>query len=90
MKVNVTDQEWRLLDTAVLRGALEGFVVSTALAVPASFLLHKRSAWYRALPLSLRVAGVVMLVAPATSIQAERRSLAFDRSQWCVAPFCCV
>lgn len=82
MKVNVSDEEWRLLDSAVLRGALEGASASAALAIPSFYYLHRKSAWYRSLPLPLRVAGVVMVVAPFTSIQAERRSLEFERRQW--------
>lgn len=84
MKVDVSDDEWRLLDSAVLRGALEGALASTALAVPSFYYLYRKSPWYRSLPLPLRVAGVVMIVAPVTSIQAERRSLAFERKRWCV------
>ncbi|KAF8554497.1 hypothetical protein OG21DRAFT_1484609 [Imleria badia] len=82
MKVNVSAEEWQLLDSVVLRGALEGAVASAALAVPGFYYLHRKSAWYRSLPLPLRVAGVVMVVAPFTSIQAERRSLEFERNRW--------
>ena len=82
MKVNITNEEWQHLDSAIVRGACEGLLVSSALAIPGFYLLHRRSAWYRSLPLPLRVAGVVMVVAPFTSIQAERRSIEFDRKQW--------
>ncbi|KAG6373065.1 hypothetical protein JVT61DRAFT_1832 [Boletus reticuloceps] len=82
MKVNVTEQDWNHLDAAVWRGALEGALTSAAIAVPSFYYLHRRSAWYRSLPFSLRVAGVVMVVAPWTSIQAERRSLEFERARW--------
>lgn len=88
MKVNVSDEEWKLLDSVVLRGALEGAVASAAVAVPSFYYLHRKSAWYRSLPLPLRVAGVVMVVAPFTSIQAERRSLEFERKRWCVCVPC--
>lgn len=86
MKVNVSHDEWQGVDAAILRGALEGALTSAAVAIPGFYLLHRRSAWYRTLPLPLRVAGVVMVVAPFTSIQAERRSLAFERQQWYVCP----
>ena len=84
MKVNVSEEEWQLVNSVILRGALEGAVVSAAVAIPGFYYLHRRSAWYRSLPLPLRVAGVVMVVAPLTSIQAERRSLEFERKRWCV------
>jgi hypothetical protein len=82
MKVNVSDEEWRLVESVMFRGALEGAVASAAVAIPGFYYLHRKSAWYRSLPLPLRVAGVVMVVAPLTSIQAERRSLEFERRQW--------
>jgi len=82
MKVDVTEQDWKHLDAVVWRGALEGALTSAAVAIPSFYYLHRRSAWYRSLPFSLRVAGVVMVVAPMTSIQAERRSLAFERARW--------
>lgn len=87
MKVDISQEEWRRLDSAVLRGALEGAVASASVALPGFYYLHRRSAWYRSLPLPLRVAGVVMVVAPFTSIQAERRSLEFERNRWCA---CCL
>lgn len=86
MKVNVSDEEWQVFDSVVLRGALEGAAASAAVALPSFYYLYRRSAWYRSLPLPLRVAGVVMVVAPITSIQAERRSLEFERKQWCALP----
>lgn len=84
MKVNVSDEEWNNLHSAILRGTLEGAAASAAVAIPSFYYLHRKSAWYRSLPLPLRVAGVVLIVVPFTSIQAERRSLEFDRKQWCV------
>ncbi|KAH0828672.1 hypothetical protein J3R83DRAFT_3039 [Lanmaoa asiatica] len=82
MKVNVSAEEWKLLDSALLRGTLEGAVASAAVAIPGFYYLHRRSAWYRSLPFPLRVAGAVMVVVPVTSIQAERRSLEFERKRW--------
>lgn len=84
MKVNVSEEEWKLFESVIFRGALEGAVASAAVSIPGFYYLHRKSAWYRSLPLPLRVAGVVMVVAPLTSIQAERRSLEFERKQWCV------
>ncbi|KIJ62253.1 hypothetical protein HYDPIDRAFT_114736 [Hydnomerulius pinastri MD-312] len=81
MKI-VTQEEVQAHNSATIRGATEGFLGSAAFAVPASFVLHRRWAYYRSLPLPLKVAGVVMLIAPAVSIQAERRGLEFDKASW--------
>ncbi|KAF7335361.1 HIG1 domain-containing protein [Mycena sanguinolenta] len=43
---------------------------------------HRRWAYYRSLPPSLKVLGVLIVAAPALSIQAERRGLEYDKSQW--------
>ncbi|KAG6840644.1 hypothetical protein C0991_005367 [Blastosporella zonata] len=64
------------------RGAIEGGVGSGLVALGGSYYLHRRLAGYRALPLSLKALGVVIVVAPCLSIQAERRGLEFDKSKW--------
>ncbi|KIJ16251.1 hypothetical protein PAXINDRAFT_168766 [Paxillus involutus ATCC 200175] len=80
MKFGITEAEWQGHDAAVMRGAAEGFFGTLAFATPAAFYLNRRWPYYRSLPLPLKVAGMVMMVAPAVSIQAERRSLAFERT----------
>ncbi|OJA16436.1 hypothetical protein AZE42_03806 [Rhizopogon vesiculosus] len=67
---------------ATIRGAAEGVFFSAAVAIPASLILNRRWAYYRSLPLSLKVLGTVLVVAPCLSIQAERRGLEFDRAHW--------
>ncbi|KAG5639684.1 hypothetical protein H0H81_005867 [Sphagnurus paluster] len=67
---------------AARKGAIEGAVASSILALGGSYFLHRRFAGYRALPLSLKALGVVILVAPVVSIQAERRGLEYDKSKW--------
>ncbi|KAF8214132.1 hypothetical protein K438DRAFT_1802942 [Mycena galopus ATCC 62051] len=64
------------------RGALEGFLAGGSAATLGSMYAHRRWAYYRSLPPSLKVLGVLMIAAPALSIQAERRGLEYDRSQW--------
>ncbi|KAF9478396.1 hypothetical protein BDN70DRAFT_913668 [Pholiota conissans] len=64
------------------RGALEGFIASGAVALAGSFWAQRRFAAYRNLPLSLKTLGLIIVVAPCLSIQAERRGLEYDRSQW--------
>ncbi|KAI6121131.1 hypothetical protein F5141DRAFT_1193990 [Pisolithus sp. B1] len=49
------------------------------LLYPLPFILNRRWSYYRSLPLSLKALGVVIIVAPCVSIQAERRGLEFDR-----------
>lgn len=69
-------------EAASLRGAIEGAVGSTVVVGAGSYYLHRRYPAYRALPLSLKCLGVIILIAPALSIQAERRGIEFERSQW--------
>jgi hypothetical protein len=81
MKI-VTQEEIDGHANATMRGALEGSLGSAAIAIPASLLLNRRWASYRALPISLKVLGTVLVVAPCLSIQAERRGLEYDRAHW--------
>ena len=64
------------------RGAIEGGVASSIVAVGTSYWLHRRYPAYRQLPLSLKALGVVIVVAPFISIQAERRGYEYDQSTW--------
>ncbi|KAH7922541.1 hypothetical protein BV22DRAFT_1037382 [Leucogyrophana mollusca] len=81
MKI-VTQEEIDGHTAATIRGAAEGALVSAGVAIPGFFVLNRRWAYYRSLPLPLKVMGCVMLVAPCLSIQAERRGLEFDRAHW--------
>jgi hypothetical protein len=65
-----------------MRGAVEGVVASGIVTVGGSYLLHRRWPYYRSLPPSLKLLGVILVVAPCLAIQAERRGLEYDRSQW--------
>ncbi|KAJ6610428.1 hypothetical protein B0H10DRAFT_2060756 [Mycena sp. CBHHK59/15] len=64
------------------RGALEGTLVAGSIATLGSIYSHRRWAYYRTLPPSLKVLGILVITAPALSIQAERRGLEYDKSQW--------
>ncbi|KAF5388401.1 hypothetical protein D9615_000659 [Tricholomella constricta] len=64
------------------KGAIEGFIGGTAVALGGSYYLQRRFAGYRNLPLSLKALGVVIIVAPVLSIQGERRGLEYDKSRW--------
>ncbi|KAH8113326.1 hypothetical protein DFH11DRAFT_1705407 [Phellopilus nigrolimitatus] len=61
-----------------LRGMTEGAAASLAVAVPGSFYLHRRWAYYRSLPITIKALGVVLVVAPCIAAQAERRGVQYD------------
>ncbi|KAJ7044858.1 hypothetical protein C8F04DRAFT_598859 [Mycena alexandri] len=77
-----TEEQIQGHTAASRRGALEGTLVAGTIATLGSIYSHRRWAYYRALPPSLKVLGVLIITAPALSIQAERRGLEYDRSQW--------
>ncbi|KAJ7129128.1 hypothetical protein C8R46DRAFT_1143494 [Mycena filopes] len=77
-----SEEQIRGHTAASRRGALEGTAVAGTLAALGSVYSHRRWAYYRNLPPSLKVLGVLIVAAPALSIQAERRGLEYDRSQW--------
>jgi len=81
MKI-ITEEELQAHNNATIRGALEGAIGGAALALPGFYLLNRRWPYYRSLPFSLKVLGLIFVVVPGTAIQAERRGLEFDRSQW--------
>ncbi|TFK62029.1 hypothetical protein BDN72DRAFT_777612, partial [Pluteus cervinus] len=77
-----TPQQLEAHAAASRRGALEGTAASGLAALAGSYYLHHRSPTYRQMPISLKALGVVLVVAPCLAIQAERRGLEYDRSQW--------
>ncbi|KAH6914805.1 hypothetical protein BKA70DRAFT_1557175 [Coprinopsis sp. MPI-PUGE-AT-0042] len=78
----VTQEQVDAHDAASRRGALEGTAVGGVLAAGLSYFAHARYPAYRKLPLPLKTLGAVILIAPALAVQAERRGLEYDRSQW--------
>lgn len=85
MKVTLTEQQLKEHRAATIRGGLEGTLIGSAIAAPVSYLLHRRIPAYRHLPLSLKTLGAIVIVVPTLAIQAERRGLQYDRSQWYVS-----
>jgi len=81
MKI-LTQEEIEAHNSATARGAAEGAIVASAIALPGLYFLNRRWAYYRSLPPSLKILGIVLVVVPGIAIQAERRGLEFDRSQW--------
>ena len=78
----MTNKQIEEHDAATRKGAIEGVLTGGAVALAGSYLAHHYTAVYRRLPISLKVMGIVIIVAPCLSIQAERRGLEYDRSQW--------
>ncbi|KAJ3753785.1 hypothetical protein EV360DRAFT_52849, partial [Lentinula raphanica] len=81
-QIDVTEEQLIGHSKAVRRGAIEGTVAGLAFSGAVSYYAHRRIPAYRTLPLSLKALGPVILIAPLLSIQAERRSLEYDESQW--------
>ncbi len=86
IQIDLTEEQLVGHNNATMRGALEGFAAGTGLGMAGSAVLGRYSAGYRALPPSLKALGIIFVAAPAFAIQAERRGIEFDKSQWCV--FC--
>ena len=78
----VTQEQLDAHSAASRRGALEGTAASGVVALGLSYWANGRYPAYRRLPVALKVLGGIILVAPALAIQAERRGLEYDRSQW--------
>ena len=78
----LTDKQLAEHAAATRKGAIEGVLAGGAVAVAGSYMAHHYTTIYRRLPISLKVMGIVIIVAPCLSIQAERRGLEYDRSQW--------
>ncbi|KAF8646377.1 hypothetical protein AX16_007243 [Volvariella volvacea WC 439] len=78
----LTDKQLEEHSAASRRGMIEGAIVSGAAAMAGSYYLHRTMPAYRHLPWSLKALGMVIIVAPCVSIQAERRGLEYDRTQW--------
>ena len=78
----VTEEELEGHHKATVRGAIEGLIGGFAVALPLSYLAQKKWPAYRAMPIQLKVLGVVTLVLPTYAIQAERRGVEFDESTW--------
>ncbi|PPR02652.1 hypothetical protein CVT24_002135 [Panaeolus cyanescens] len=82
MKVKLTDAQLQEHAAASRRGAIEGTLAGGAVALAGSMWAHRSLPAYRRLPPSLKALGAIIIVAPTLAIQAERRGLEYDRSQW--------
>lgn len=67
---------------ATIIGGAKGFAGGSAVALPISYLLHRRWPYYRALPPSLKAFGVILVVVPSFVISAEHAGQQFERDRW--------
>ncbi|KAF8559142.1 hypothetical protein OG21DRAFT_881600 [Imleria badia] len=82
MKVSLSEDERRQHRAVTIRGALEGGLIGTGIALPTFYLLNRRSSYYRSVPFPIKLLGGVIIVAPLVTIQAEKRSLGFGHRHW--------
>lgn len=69
---------------ATVVGGAKGFTGGLAFALPASYLLNRRWAYYRHFPPSLKAFGVILVAVPAFVINAEHAGLKYEKEHWYV------
>jgi len=67
---------------ATVVGGAKGFTGGLAFALPTSYLLNRRWAYYRQLPPSLKAFGVILVAVPAFVINAEHAGLRYEKEHW--------
>ena len=77
-----TPEEQNEHQQAVIRGGIKGFLGGLGVALPLSYVLYRRSPYYRSLQPSLKAFGVILISVPACVISAERAGLAYERRRW--------
>ncbi|KAL1754775.1 hypothetical protein FB107DRAFT_263112 [Schizophyllum commune] len=78
----LTQEQYDAYDAATRRGALEGTAVGAALSYGAHRLAIRRYPAYAKLTPSLKMLGGLLFTVPLLAIQAERRGLEYDQTQW--------
>ena len=81
----VSEEERNAQMRATVIGGAKGFTGGLAFALPASYLLNQRWAYYRQLPPSLKAFGVILVAVPAFVINAEHAGLRYEKEHWYVA-----
>ncbi|KAK1921242.1 putative mitochondrion protein [Papiliotrema laurentii] len=81
MKITTEKQQQGYIDSTI-EGGLKGAAVAAGVLVPATMILRKQSAYFRALPLPLKALGAVSVIVPAITISAEKAGEAYSRTQW--------
>lgn len=67
---------------AMIRGAVEGTIMGSAVTLPSFYILHRRWPYFRSLPLQLKALAAVIIIFPTAAIRAEHRMIDFERSHW--------
>ncbi|KAI0353501.1 hypothetical protein OH77DRAFT_1427193 [Trametes cingulata] len=78
----VSKEEQDAQQRATILGGLKGFAGGLGVALPASYFLHRRWPYYRALPPSLKAFGVVLVAVPAFVISAEHAGQRYEEEHW--------
>jgi hypothetical protein len=67
---------------ATIAGGVKGFLGGAAVALPASYIMHRTWPYYRALPPSLKAFGVILVVVPSFVISADHAGQKFEQESW--------
>ncbi|THG97614.1 hypothetical protein EW026_g4411 [Hermanssonia centrifuga] len=78
----LTQEEADAQQRATISGGIKGFLGGSAVALPISYLLQRKWAYYHALPPSLKAFGVILVVVPSFVISAEHAGLRHEQSSW--------
>ncbi|KIY73971.1 hypothetical protein CYLTODRAFT_416619 [Cylindrobasidium torrendii FP15055 ss-10] len=78
----LTDEQLATHEKATVRGGIEGALIGAGIGIPLTLWASRRYPVVKALPPHLKALGIIIFVAPGFAIQAERRGLEYDRSQW--------
>ncbi|KAG8874133.1 hypothetical protein FRC20_006644 [Serendipita sp. 405] len=78
----VTKEEIHEFESATRTGGIKGAFLGLGLSLPTAFYFHRTSPRFRAFPLPLKTAAVVMLTSATTVVWAERAGMAYDRQRY--------
>lgn len=65
-----------------MKAGVKGLLGGLGVAIPVSYVLHRRWPYYHGLQPSLKAFGVILVAVPSFVISAERAALAYERAQW--------
>ncbi|TFY51374.1 hypothetical protein EVJ58_g10605 [Rhodofomes roseus] len=81
MKIVGEDERKAQMHATIIGGA-KGFAGGLGFALPTSYLLNRRWAYYRQLPPSIKAFGVILVAVPAFVINAEHAGLRYEKEHW--------
>lgn len=67
---------------ATVAGGFKGLAGGLAVALPTSYIAHRRLPYYRSLPPSLKAFSIILVAVPAFVISADRAGLRYEREHW--------